>query len=99
MKWILASASPRRKELLAKLIPSFTILPAKGEEVVCGTPAPNVLVMELARQKAEEVAQTAQAQNKAVLGADTIVVLDGEVLGKPKDEADAVRMLTALSTA
>ena len=97
MKWILASASPRRKELLAKLIPSFIILPAKGEEVVCGTPAPNVLVMELARQKAEEVAQTAQAQDKAVLGADTIVVLDGEVLGKPKDEADAVRMLTALS--
>lgn len=97
MKWILASASPRRKQLLKQLIPDFLIMPAKGEERVDGKPSPCVLVMELARQKAEEIARTAEAQGKAVLGADTIVVLDNEVLGKPKDETDAVRMLGALS--
>lgn len=97
MKWILASASPRRKQLLKQLIPDFAILPAKGEERVNGTLTPSALVMELAKQKASEIAKTSEAQGKAVLGADTIVVQDNEVLGKPKDETDAVRMLSALS--
>lgn len=97
MEWILASASPRRRELLAELIKDFEVCPAKGEEVVVGTPTPEELVKMLACQKAKEVASLEKAKGKAVLGSDTVVALDGEVLGKPKDEADAFRMLTALS--
>lgn len=85
MRFILASASPRRKELLEQIGVKFDILPATGEEV-----------MELAKQKAEEVAKTAGA-DALVLGADTVVAYEGKILGKPKDEADALRMLTMLS--
>ena len=99
MNWILASASPRRKELFAELVKEFEVLPAKGEEKIDSrvqyTPAR--LVTELARQKAEEVASLPLATGKAVLGADTVVAFEGEVLGKPKDEKDAERMLTLLS--
>lgn len=97
MKWILASASPRRKELLRELIPEFEIIPSRAEERVEGTPAPERLVQLLAKQKAEDVAGMPEAAGKAVLGSDTVVALDGETLGKPKDEADAKRMLKALS--
>ncbi len=97
MQWILASASPRRKELLHELIDDFEIIPAKGEERAEEGLSPEALVKALARQKAREVAALPQARGKGVLGADTVVALDGIVLGKPKDEADAVRMLTALS--
>ena len=93
----MASASPRRKELLAELIEKFEIVPAKGEEVVSASLTPRELVQALAEQKALEVSALVQAEGKCVLGADTIVVLDNEVLGKPKDEADAFRMLSALS--
>lgn len=96
MEWILASASPRRKELLKELINTFEILPANGEETCRGLTGAR-LVETLAAQKAMEVASRPEAKGKAVLGADTIVCLDGEVLGKPKDEADAKRMLSALS--
>ena len=85
MRFILASASPRRKELLEQIGVKFNILPATGE-----------VVMELAKQKAEEVAKTAGA-DALVLGADTVVAYEGKILGKPKDEADALRMLTMLS--
>ena len=98
MEWILASASPRRKELFAEIIPTFEIIPAKGAEVIpSGTKVKGEIVTVLATQKAKEVCELEQARGKAVLGADTLVILDGEVFGKPKDEADAVRMLTALS--
>lgn len=96
MKWILASASPRRKQLLKEIVPEFTVLPAKGEERVEEVP-PHLLVQSLATQKAEEVASLPQANDAIVLGADTVVAVDGEVLGKPKDETDAVRMLSMLS--
>lgn len=94
---ILASASPRRKEILGELIDNFEIIPAKGEENADGATTPEAVVKTLARQKAREVFGLPQAKGKAVLGADTVVALDGEILGKPKDEADALRMLTALS--
>lgn len=97
MDWILASASPRRKELFGEIVARFEIIPATGEEKVDGEKDCVSLVKKLATQKAREVASLPVSENKAVLGADTIVVLAGEVLGKPKDEADAVRMLTALS--
>ncbi len=93
----MASASPRRKELFAELVQNFEIIPAKGEEKVVGTPTPDELVQQLARQKAAEVAALEIAKDKGVLGSDTVVAFQGEVLGKPKDEADATRMLTALA--
>ena len=72
MKFVLASASPRRKELLAELIQEFEIIPAKGEEKIIGNPTPPTLVQELACQKATEVATLEVAKGKAVLGSDTI---------------------------
>lgn len=97
MEWILASASPRRKELLAELIEQFEIIPARGEERVDKDLSPEKLVLALAEQKAAEVAALPAAKGKAVLGADTVVALGGEILGKPRDEEDAARMLRALS--
>ena len=96
MDWILASASPRRKQLFKEIVETFDVLPARGEEsAVCGSV--EILVKTLATQKAREVAAWQEAEGKAVLGADTVVALDGRVLGKPKDEADARAMLKALS--
>ena len=97
MEWILASASPRREELFKQLIPQFEIVPACGEEETEDVSTPWELAETLACQKAEEVASLPSSHGKAVLGADTVVALDGEILGKPKDEADAERMLSALS--
>ena len=98
MDWILASASPRRKELFGEVIKKqFDIIVATGEEKAEGELSPEALVMRLAKQKAEEVACLPQAEGKGVLGADTVVALNGEILGKPKDEEDAFRMLKALS--
>ncbi len=96
MEWILASASPRRKELFAEVVKEFEIIPAKGEEKVYETLSPASLVQTLAMQKAMEIGQTAP-KGKWILGADTVVALNGEILGKPKDKEDAARMLCALS--
>lgn len=95
-QWILASASPRRRELLAKLLDNFEILPSQGEENTVET-HPEEIVKALARQKAEEVFSRPVAKGKIVLGADTVVALDGKILGKPKDEEEAFKMLSALS--
>lgn len=97
MKWILASASPRRKQLFGELVEEFDIIPAKGEEKSDTSVPLDTLALQLAKAKAEEIALLPIAKDKAVLGADTIVVLGNEVLGKPKDERDAKRMLVALS--
>ena len=97
MKWILASQSPRRKELLGELIEQFDIIPAKGEEKLLQGATVGEQVQALAKAKAEEIAMQPLAEGKWVLGADTVVVLNNEILGKPKDEQDAERMLTALS--
>ncbi len=91
---VLASASPRRRELLAQIGLDFTVQPAEGEEVITGT-RPEQIVKELADQKARQVA--AQQQKPClVIGADTIVACDGRILGKPADEAHALEMLTLL---
>lgn len=103
---ILASASPRRKELLEQIGMEFEICPAKGEEVITQN-RPDAVVLELSRQKAEEVAagvltynethpDLATPQDILVIGADTVVAYGNEILGKPKDEADAKRMLDLL---
>lgn len=95
MRLILASASPRRKELLERIGVTFDIIPAKGEEVITKE-QPDEVVMELSKQKAQEIAGTAEA-DVLVLGADTVVAYEGKILGKPKDETDAFKMLSMLS--
>lgn len=95
MDIILASGSPRRRELLNTLGLSFTVHPAKGEEIAPDGAGPEEIVKALSRAKAEEVAR--QFPDKLIIAADTIVYLDGMVLGKPKDENDAKAMLSKLS--
>ncbi len=97
MEWILASASPRRKELLAELIKDFTVIPSQADEDLGEELAPEQLVLSLAKLKAEEVAFRPENEGKIVVGSDTVVAFDKNVLGKPKDEADAFRMLKMLS--
>ena len=97
MKYILASASPRRKEILEQIGLEFEIIPAKGEEVMRFT-RPEEIVMDLSRQKAEEIAKQRGKEPvpELIIGADTVVAKDGIILGKPKDEEDAYRMLSML---
>lgn len=93
---VLASGSPRRRELLGQMgIEDFEVLPAQGEETAPEGLAPDALVARLALQKAREVA--ALRPEATVIGADTVVALDGRVLGKPSDEEEAREMLSALS--
>lgn len=92
---ILASASPRRKELLGQIGIDYEVIPSKKEEVVTST-VPSEIVMELAKQKAEDIVMQVNCPGKLVLGADTIVALNGEVMGKPVDEADAFSMISKL---
>jgi septum formation protein len=94
MHLILASQSPRRKELLAQIGLTFTVKQSDCEEKIEGTD-PEEIVKSLSRQKAKAVAENAE-KGYIVLGADTIVVLDGRILGKPRDEEDAFRMLQGL---
>ena len=93
---ILASASPRRRELLEQIGLNFEVCPAKGEEIIIKK-EPKEVVMELAAQKAREVASMLKTygdehrtlmtpQDTLVIGADTIVAAGSEILGKPKDE-------------
>ncbi|MCR5225742.1 MAG: Maf family protein [Eubacterium sp.] len=94
---ILASKSPRRKELLGHITNRFTIVPAEGDEVHVGN-TPEEIVQNLARAKASEVySRFSDKENLLVIGADTIVVLDSVILGKPKDRDAAYDMLRSLS--
>lgn len=96
-KIILASASPRRKELLAKAEISFTVIPAAGEEKRTSED-PGEAVQQLARDKAEWVAQSMAEceEGTLVIGSDTIVVFENRILGKPKDRRDAAETLEKL---
>lgn len=93
--FILASASPRRVELLQDLGLSFTVIPSGADETYRSGETPSAHVRRISRAKAMVVA--ADYPEAWVLGADTIVVIGGEVLGKPKDREDARRMLRRLS--
>lgn len=95
-KIVLASSSPRRRELLGIFALPFECISAEGEENSEGYASCEALTEGLARQKALEVAARVDGDT-VVIGADTLVELDGVRLGKPKDEADAFRMLRALS--
>lgn len=90
---ILASNSPRRRELLEQIGVEFEVIPSNAEEKVTKQ-EPSEVVEELSRQKAEDVA--AAVEDGIVLGADTVVCQDGQIMGKPKDEADAKQMLQKL---
>jgi septum formation protein len=92
---ILASASPRRKELLKGIGIDCEVIVSDVPEVWEAGLSPAGIARKLARDKAEAVAKT--LPNGIVIGADTVVVLEGEVLGKPQDPTDAFRMLRALS--
>lgn len=94
LKIVLASQSPRRKKLLTQLGLIFEIFPSSIEEVITSN-SPVEIVKELSLQKATDISN--RVANSLIIGADTIVVKDGEILGKPVDEADAVTMLSNLS--
>ena len=97
---ILASASPQRKELLAQIIPEtdFTVIGSNvSEEILSGEDAA-IYSIRLAEEKAMDViTQKKIAGRSLVIGADTIVSLDNEIIGQPKDNADAKRILKKLS--
>ena len=88
---ILASKSPRRKELLEQIGLTFTMIPACGEEHI-HTDDPVEAVKELSMQKAREIG-TQQTGDVLIIGADTIVAHEGRILGKPSDPQDAAAML------
>nr|WP_260697864.1 Maf family protein [Enterococcus mundtii] len=95
MKIVLASQSPRRKELLGRLVPAFSIQPADIDE----TPKPNedplAYVQRMAAEKAEAVQK--ESEETLVIASDTTVVLGNEILGKPEDDDEAKRMLRKFS--
>jgi septum formation protein len=94
---VLGSGSPRRRELLARAGVPFEVQPADLDERPRPGEAPEALAARLAREKALAVARrVGPAPARLVLGADTVVVVDGEVLGKPADPEDAVRLLGRL---
>jgi septum formation protein len=96
---VLASASPRRRAILSQLGLRFQVSESGIDEAEPGGGEPEAYARGLASQKADAVAARLRAQGSRayVLGADTIVVIEGRVLNKPADDADAVRMLMALS--
>ena len=109
MRIILASGSPRRKELLSREGISFTVIPAEGDEVIRGT-EPAEIVRNLSYNKASEVADRVAADkadgksagdaaddNYVVIGADTVVSYKGKILGKPADHEEAAAMLRMLN--
>ena len=97
-RYILASQSPRRRELLRMVIPEYEVIPAKGEETVMAAD-PAGTVEALSFQKAMEVAKAVrpcEGDRIIVIGADTVVAVGDEILGKPADRADARRMIGML---
>ena len=92
---ILASGSPRRQELLRKLQLDFDVVVSSIEETFSSNESPEEIVTSLAMQKAQDVA--AKYPDDYVVGADTMVVLENQILGKPKSEQDAFNILKMLS--
>jgi septum formation protein len=94
---VLASASPRRRMLLAEAGVAFSVVPAHIDEAARAGESPRELVLRLAREKALAVAaKLGPAPRRLVLGSDTIVVIGEEVLGKPHDAAHAVELLSRM---
>ena len=93
----MASTSPRRKEILSMFLDRFTILATQTDETVPDGLSPEQVVLLLAERKARAAAALTTTDSAAVIGADTVVALQGEILGKPADRAQAARMLRKLS--
>lgn len=99
IKWVLASQSPRRKELLTQIGLSFEVVVSRADENITEELSPGELVERLSLIKAEAVRDSLAGREDApvVIGADTVVYHNGRILGKPKDEEDAFLMLRSLS--
>ncbi len=93
---VLASQSPRRKELLQDTYLNFVIEPSHNEEITQEV-SPKLIVEDLAKQKAYDVWKSTKYANPFILAADTVVVFNDTILGKPKDKADAAKTLMSLS--
>jgi septum formation protein len=93
--WVLASSSPRRQELLKLLLTDFEVVPSHVDESVLVGESPEILVARLAREKA--LAVQARFPSSRIIGADTVVVYDGEILGKPASHSDGWNMLRKLN--
>jgi len=93
---LLASASPRRRELLCRAGVTFEVCPADVDERVLAGEAPEPYAARLAREKALAIARRAGSASRFVLGADTVVVVGDRIYGKPADAEDAVRILCEL---
>lgn len=91
---VLASASPRRREILKQVGLNFDVIPAKGEEIINSDRADEI-VMKLSHDKALEVSGLC-GENTLVIGADTVVAVDNRILGKPADREAAFRMISGL---
>lgn len=96
MKYILASMSPRRKEILESMGLEFSVEPSDVDENI-GVSDPVLLVKELSLLKAANIASKHTGEDALIIAADTVVALKGDILGKPEDETDAKRMLEMLS--
>ena len=93
-KIILASGSPRRRELLTQIGLEYIVIPSKKEEILRYT-QPEDIVKDLSLQKAQDIAEQAE-EGTIIIGSDTVVALDGEILGKPHTADKAVAMLKRL---
>jgi septum formation protein len=97
MTLILASASPRRAELLTAAGFAFRVVPADVDETPLAGELPEAYALRVARDKADTVFRRCRESGAAIVAADTVVALNGEILGKPNDSTDARRMLRLLS--
>ena len=95
MQYVLASASPRRRELLKEVLHEFEVIPSNCDEKVNFALFPEKIACALAEAKCDDV--FSKNKSKTVIGCDTIVVFGGEILGKPKNAADAIATLKKLS--
>lgn len=96
MRIVLASKSPRRREILNNIGLKFDVIESNAEEKIEASDTPDEIVKKLAYRKAEKVSENLE-DGALVIGADTIVVLGSRIMGKPKDEEQAFDMLSALS--
>lgn len=94
---VLASASPRRRELLTQIGLKFQVIPSTADELLLPDETPEQHVIRLSIDKASEVAGRAQVAGRWFIGSDTIVLCDARILGKPADEKHAAEMLRLLS--
>ena len=93
-KIVLASSSPRRRELLSQVGVEYEVIPSECEEIITSV-IPSEVVLQLSKDKAADVAKNVQT-GTIVIGADTVVASDGRILGKPSDEKDAFNMISSL---